>query len=1074
MFSVFPIDIFPTGALSSSVITTVWVGVFVVVYLNLRLGTTLSGLVVPGYLVPLLILRPMSAGVIIAEGIITYWLANLLAEKLPRRLSYAELFGRDRFFALVLISIVVRLFFDGLLLPELGDYLSERGFEYDYRNNLHSFGLIIVALIANQMWNGGLRQGMTALFLYVGISYLIIRLLLMEYTNFNISTLSYMYEDLASSILASPKAYIILLVSAFIASRMNLKYGWEFNGILIPSLLALQWYQPEKLIVTLAESLVIYALAAGLLRLAFFKKMHIEGPRQILLFFNISFAYKMLLGYALVTFFPNEKVSDYYAFGYLLSTLLALKMYQKDIAIHIARSTLQTSLVGVLAASVIGFLLTMTPSIGGEKTANIAGEADIVNLLDADFEQHINKLRVNLYDSQRSTLSGQASPLEMDRLNQLFGDLKRYLKQPGEARLEPLLIQAQNLQLNLSLLNSRFLILEDSQSARGWGIFVFDIEDSSDLVIEVPAPLDELQAADAAVSLFRNLSAGALALAGKKRRQSADGTSDTLKNPQTAFQLFHRHFGVQSALQIRQYTSQSRRRLLGVRAEDLTPVQGREKNQLWVKKALPEALNLSLLNEMTGQLDVQWLPAPLENRQQESSPRGFAELFLTQAGIKKILSYAPSGESFVVENRAQRIDGYLLNWIGENEKLLAARGSNSYVPPRLSEMLFFDQNVLTPILALISDGLAGGWDESYKPDIQRINKLSLAVGYELILYHHQASGDDFLILQESSASVLRHWGTYVFRLGSAGPYMIEVPRPLAESNTLAFGANLFERLSARILLIAGAHPYANYDGTANLLHNANKLSLFNLVHQVSLREARDNAQLTLQLRAFSDRDNRMAASTDVLLAKLGIETNDYPLLTRPLEELLGNYGLNYEYVDGSPGTMGYDASWNAQARYGPFSLNKPFYVLWVSPDTRGSYRNQSENRQQKLKFAALGIETYELDVPGQLSQTPPPRHATPNIDDSALESFFLSENIVSLQQFIQRNPGYNFDRLVDINTGQAFLALKSSDGSLFSLVNLETHNNQQRGFPASASPDRDLLQQFVDDRSRWLRRGDHP
>ena len=49
----FPIELFPPGALSASVITTVWVGVFVVAFFNLRFGWVLSGLVVPGYLAPL-------------------------------------------------------------------------------------------------------------------------------------------------------------------------------------------------------------------------------------------------------------------------------------------------------------------------------------------------------------------------------------------------------------------------------------------------------------------------------------------------------------------------------------------------------------------------------------------------------------------------------------------------------------------------------------------------------------------------------------------------------------------------------------------------------------------------------------------------------------------------------------------------------------------------------------------------------------------------------------------------------------------------------------------------------------
>lgn len=100
---------------------------------------------VPGYVIPLLIVRPISGYVVLFEGVVTYLLARLLAEQLPKALGYAELFGRDRFFALILLSILVRLVFDGAAFPWLEGVLAEQGIDYSVRNNLHSFGLIVVA-----------------------------------------------------------------------------------------------------------------------------------------------------------------------------------------------------------------------------------------------------------------------------------------------------------------------------------------------------------------------------------------------------------------------------------------------------------------------------------------------------------------------------------------------------------------------------------------------------------------------------------------------------------------------------------------------------------------------------------------------------------------------------------------------------------------------------------------------------------------------------------------------------------------------------------------------------------------
>ena len=118
-----PLAVFPVGGLSQSVITCVWVGVFVVVFFNLRFGWVLSGLVVPGYLAPLLLVKPVAAVIVIGESIVTFGLVYLFSERASRLGWWPNLFGRDRFFALLLVSVLVRVAFDGYLLPDLADWL---------------------------------------------------------------------------------------------------------------------------------------------------------------------------------------------------------------------------------------------------------------------------------------------------------------------------------------------------------------------------------------------------------------------------------------------------------------------------------------------------------------------------------------------------------------------------------------------------------------------------------------------------------------------------------------------------------------------------------------------------------------------------------------------------------------------------------------------------------------------------------------------------------------------------------------------------------------------------------------
>lgn len=351
------LPIFPEGGLASSVITTVWVGVFVLCFFNLRFGWVLSGLVVPGYIVPLLVVKPVAALVIVVEAVITYLIIYIFSEKLaPGR--WPALFGRDRFMGLILASIAVRLSMDGFILPQVADWLASNfNQQLDWQSDLQSFGLVIISLMANQFWKPGLLRGFFSMVVVTAITWFIIRYGLMEFTNFRLSGVTYMYEGLASSILASPKAYMILVLTALYASHMNVKYGWDFSGILIPALIALQWYQPTKIVSSFAEAILIYFIARQLIKSRWLANVTIEGGTKILLFFNVSFVLKLLVGHLLVWLAWDVKTTDFYGFGYLLSTLLAIKAYDKDIFPRLMRSTLQVSAIGAVLGNLAGLLL---------------------------------------------------------------------------------------------------------------------------------------------------------------------------------------------------------------------------------------------------------------------------------------------------------------------------------------------------------------------------------------------------------------------------------------------------------------------------------------------------------------------------------------------------------------------------------------------------------------------------------------------------------------------------------------------------------------------------------------------
>ena len=110
------------------------------------------------------------------------------------------------------------------------------------------------------------------------------------------------------------------------------------------------------------------------------------------------------------------------------------------------------------------------------------------------------------------------------------------------------------------------------------------------------------------------------------------------------------------------------------------------------------------------------------------------------------------------------------------------------------------------------------------------------MGYEILRYRHVGSNSTYLIIAERDDLVQRrYWGIYVFRTSAAKPYLIQIPRPLAEINVFEYAVALYERLNARFLLVGGAHPGANSDGSADLMQVENKANIFNLVYQAALR-----------------------------------------------------------------------------------------------------------------------------------------------------------------------------------------------------------------------------------------------
>ncbi|MES2858454.1 MAG: poly-gamma-glutamate biosynthesis protein PgsC/CapC [Pseudomonadota bacterium] len=995
------LHIFPAQALDSSVITTVWVGLCVITLLNLRFGTTLAGLVVPGYLVPLLLVKPVSALVIWVEAIVTYLLARLLADHLMRRTGGCTMFGRDRFFALLLVSVFVRVVSDGWLLPALGRTLIAQGLVFDYHNNLYSFGLVIIALTANQMWNGGLARGTGTFLLYVGLTYGIVRGLLIPFTNFDIAGLGFVYEGISSDILASPKAYLILLATAFIASRMNLHYGWEFSGILIPALLALQWFQPTKLLISLLEAALIFGLGHAALRLPVFRRMNMEGSRLLLLFFSVGYLYKLGLGFALTWLAPSVKASDFFAFGYLLSTLLAVKMHQKQITWQISRTTVQTSLMGLAVASLVGYGLTLAwPGAGRANAAVVAQSEPIPE--GAPLPEQLATRRRALYASDRHPAALVFTPADLGYFGEGVRALVAYRKAPRPDRLEA---------ARLALARGGFamewaggwLVVRDKDPGRGAGIYALNMRPRTTLAVAVPAPLDEPGTFEASVHLAFAEGHAAFASAGARRDRLPEGRSNVLDNPDLPFARFHALAAESGVMHVRGMANAP-----GVDAPA----------QLWIQRALPPGLDLDALAARAGPVVARFDRRPATNALRDATSAPFAELLLGRSARLRLIARTLGGRGVRVVAEQQRVDGYLYSWLAERRGAIAEAGSERFDPPELGDLLYLQTEVIEPLHAV-----AEQWGTRKDPDALRaIDAAATTLGYRMVLHRHLGSGAEHAILSEADGGS-RHWGTVVVRLGAAAPYLVEIPRPLSERQTFEYGTRLFARLDARALLVTGAHHAVRADGRGNVLDPANPLTAFNVAHQ-ALVSAMHPEVWALQVRGRLERDPRPAP--DVVAGFVGKPaTNaDAPRLQALLDSLRDD--ADTVAMAGTDAMARHrDAGADPQAAYVRALDGPRFVTLTVSAQARRSYRDALEADPDAARFAAAGVPTVRADAALRLAGERFGPAPTAQVR-ALVDAYVPTRNVVALAR--ARREVASIERIVDPASGRAYLRLGRQDG----------------------------------------------
>jgi hypothetical protein len=230
----------------------------------------------------------------------------------------------------VVVSVLVRLAVEGTMLPSIVPHAAWA----------YSIGLVVVPLTANAFWKTGLARGVVQNGVPTLIVYALLRFVLVPHTNLSLAGFHLSIENVGGSFLASPRAYVLLLTGAVLGAIANVRFGWDYGGILVPALMALVLTAPVKLAATLIEALGLVYFVRLLLRSTRVGRWNIEGPRRPVLFFTVDYAFRYSFAALVGRSLPGADVAGLTGLGYLLPTLLAVKVSQKGIAPLVLMPTL--------------------------------------------------------------------------------------------------------------------------------------------------------------------------------------------------------------------------------------------------------------------------------------------------------------------------------------------------------------------------------------------------------------------------------------------------------------------------------------------------------------------------------------------------------------------------------------------------------------------------------------------------------------------------------------------------------------------------------------------------------------
>lgn len=897
------LSVFPINGLDRSLHAPVLVGLLFLWFFAETLGWTYAGLVVPGYLAAVFAASPLTGALVLAEAVVTYLFGALTGRWLPKTGAWSSTFGRERFFLLIVGAVLVRLAVEGNLIP----WLTAR-YGMSHSRELYSLGLVLVPLLANMFWNTGLRAAAPRVLLVTALTFLVVQYVLLAHTNFTISRFEVANESVSLTFLESPHAHIILVLGALLAARNNVLYGWDYSGILVPALLAVAWYSPAKLATTVLEALAVYGLARLLTARGPLSRVLIVGPRRVMLAFAIGFALKVVVGFILERVDRSVQLVDWFGFGYLLPSLLAVKMWNKEKIGIVLMPTLQVSIVAFLLGNATGWALNWLSGTAQAKSAPLSsGEPPSPayallqgTLAPAPKRANVEQVSLAALRVARQAERGQLDRATVNRARKL--GLSVYLPTAAQPRWTTVIPQASD--PNADRVMPRFSVQPDDGSTLPWLV-----------VAEARGPADPIVVA--AHHLALRLGARAYVLVG----------------PLATQRRFDEAFAQQLKL------------ALGLQ-------------QVLVVRTHPHRTRLSVVGEVPPRLDAehlaQWLGARAEVIWRAAEPKGAFE------------SNQPRLELRLQD--AERVAAAVLGtppperWQGDLRDLLAARieeltETSPAASSRASvgELRLYSSVVLPALL----DAAARGEPSAF----QRAIAGQLALRF--VELRDGGPSPSWALLEPSSAARrglptlwLRPLAERTRRAGSArAPIGIELEAPRWAAGTLAAGLGLADGLRADAFLLAGALPSADGQAAVPREGSLPRAAFMQRAHELWV----DGGGLAISVRGVApDR----ALSSDVVLS-YGREVStpsQGPEWALPLVHMLKDNSLAVATFDGTAERAVFEGASDWALSYVRRFGRDQMALAWLTAELRQRFLAIQVDDETGRRLQALGAKPRLANV----------------------------------------------------------------------------------------------------------------